>query len=84
MTKILKNAEVKNSNFRLGREIKISPKSSCLLFKPFSVDYAVDMVVVIIGIGKDHTAELSMTKDAWQALNLGEEISIMTTKENKL
>ena len=82
MTKILRNVEIKKSNFRLGKEIKISPKSSCILFKPFSVEYEVEIVALVIGIGKDHTAELTMSKSAWEALNQGEGIKITTTREN--
>lgn len=66
---------------KLGREIKISPKSHITLNKAgFSVEYFVDTVSICIGIGNDHTAELIMTKDAWEALNSGAEINIDTDK----
>lgn len=67
---------------RLGKEIKISPKSGCTVNAPgFEVEFLVPTVSICIGIGKDHTADLIMTKDAWQALNRGEEVSIDTVKE---
>lgn len=67
---------------KLGKEVKVSPKSHATLNKAgYSVEYFVDTVSVCIGIGKDHTAELIMTRDAWNALNDGENINITTAKE---
>lgn len=69
---------------RLGREIKISPKSHISHNKPnFRVRYYVDTVSLLIGIGNDHTAELIMTKEAWNALKAGAPVQITTTKEYK-
>ena len=71
-----------NGFSNLGREIKISPKSHVAICdKGYKVEYFTDMVSVCIGIGKDHTAELTMTKDAWEALNKDEKVSITTLKE---
>ena len=42
----------------------------------YKITYFEDTVIVIIGIGKDHTAELLMTKRAWEALNDGKSINI--------
>jgi len=69
---------------RLGREIKISPKANISINKAgFKTEFFVDTVNVLIGIGKDHTADLIMTKDSWEALNNGAKISITTTEEFK-
>jgi hypothetical protein len=65
-----------------ARELKISPKSNASWNKKgFKVEFFVDTVSVSIGIGKDHTADLIMTKDAWDAFVEGAEISIDTVKE---
>lgn len=67
---------------RLGKEIRISPKSHCCTNKAsYKAEYFVDTVSVCIGIGKDHTAELIMTKEAFDALNAGAEVNITTTEE---
>ncbi len=73
------------SNFtRLGREIKISPKANITVNKPgFKTEFFVETVNVLIGIGKDWTADLIMDIEAWEALNRGEKISITTTEEFK-
>lgn len=67
---------------RLGREIKISPKANVTVNEPgYGVKFYVPTVNVLIGIGKDHTADLLMTVDAWEALRSGEPIHITTTEE---
>jgi len=69
---------------RLGREIKISPKANITVNKPgFTTEFFVETVMITIGIGNDHSADLVMSKDAWLALNAGEPISITTTEEFK-
>jgi len=69
---------------RLGREIKISPKANITVNKAgFKTEFYVETVNVLIGIGNDHTADLIMSKDAWEALNKGEKISITTTEDFK-
>jgi len=69
---------------RLGKEVKISPKANITINSAgFKTEFFVETVNVLIGIGKDHTADLIMPKEAWEALNSGEEISITTTKEFK-
>ena len=69
---------------RLGREIRISPKSNASFNKPgFKTEFFVESVNVVIGIGNDHSADLIMSKDAWEALNNGEPISITTTEQFK-
>jgi hypothetical protein len=71
-----------NGLSNLGREIKISPKSYVSICDAgYKVEYFTEMISVCIGIGANHTAELTMTKEAWDALNEGEKISITTLKE---
>jgi len=61
---------------RLGKEIKLSPKSKIAIHEPMaSVEYHVTSISMIIGIGKDHTAVLSMSEDAWLALKNGNEVT---------
>ena len=68
----------------LGREIKISPKANISVNDAgFKIEFFVDTVNVLIGIGKDHAADLIMEKGSWEALKNGAEISITTTKEFK-
>lgn len=69
---------------RLGKEIKISPKANAMFHpKGYKTEFFVDTMSVVIGIGNDHTADLIMSKDAWEALNNGEKISITTTEDFK-
>jgi len=69
---------------RLGKEIRISPKANISLNLPgFKTHFFVETVNVLIGIGKDHTADLIMTKDAWEALKDGAKVDITTTEEFK-
>jgi len=69
---------------RLGKEIKISPKANMTFNKPgFKTEFFVPSVNVLIGIGNNHTADLIMTVEAWEALNKGQEIHITTTEEFK-
>lgn len=68
----------------LGREVKISPKANVTINKEgYKQEFFVESVSVLIGIGNDHTADLIMSRDSWEALKAGEEISITTTKEFK-
>lgn len=69
---------------KLGREVKISPKANISINKPgFKTEFFVETINILIGIGKDHTADLIMSKDAWLALKDGEEISVTTVEEFK-
>ena len=69
---------------RLGKEIKVSPKANITVNKVgFKTEFFVETVNVLIGIGNDHTADLIMSKDAWEALNKGEKINITTTEDFK-
>ena len=69
---------------RLGKEIKISPKANITVNKPgFKTEFFVDTINICIGIGNDHTADLIMTRESWEALNNGAEINIETTEDFK-
>ena len=69
---------------RLGKEIKISPKANVSVNKKgYRTEFFVETVTLVIGIGKDHTADLIMSKDAWEALDNGEKINITTTEDFK-
>ena len=69
---------------RLGKEIKISPKANITVNKAgFKSEFYVETVNVLIYIGNDHTADLIMSKEAWEALNKGEKIEITTTEDFK-
>lgn len=69
---------------RFGKEIKVTPKANATINKPgFMAKFHGETVSVLIGIGKSHTADLIMDKEAWEALNAGEEISIDTTEQFK-
>lgn len=70
---------------RLGREIKISPKSlTTVSTEPgSSIKINTESVSVTIGIGKDHVAWLIMPKAAWNALLAGEEVDVETTERFK-
>lgn len=71
-----------NGLSNLGREIKISPKAYVSICDAgYKLEYFTEMISVCIGIGNDHTAELTMTKEAWDALNEGEKVSVTTLKE---
>jgi hypothetical protein len=68
----------------LGKEIKISPKANICINEPgFRTEFFVETVNVVVGIGTDHTADIIMTKDAWEALKNGEEVTITTHKQFK-
>jgi hypothetical protein len=68
----------------LGRELKVSPKSHITFNKAgYKHEFFVESVSILIGIGKDHTADIVMSKEAWEAFKSGEEISITTLKEFK-
>ena len=67
---------------RLGKEIKISPKTNCNVNKEgYSLECFTESIEVLIGIGK-YTATLIMSKEAWVALQT-EEVKIVTTEQFK-
>jgi len=64
----------------LGREINISANAAIDIEPAFKTEYYCDMVTLIIGIGKDETADLYMTTEAWEALKKGEKLYIEEAK----
>jgi hypothetical protein len=69
---------------RLGKEIKITPKSNISINKEgFKVECVERTVSINVKIGLDHTALVVMTEDAWKALKAGDEVSVTTTKEQQ-
>lgn len=72
------------SYHRLGKEMRISPKANAAVNDAgFKAEFYVPTVTVNVGIGKDYSADLVMTLDAWKAWQNGQEISIMTTEQFK-
>ncbi len=69
---------------RLGKEIKITPKANAY-FHPigYKMEFYVDTVSVVIGIGPNHVADLVMSKNAWNDLQNGEKIYVETTEDFK-
>jgi len=68
----------------LGREFRISPSASaCVNLPGYSTKIFVPSVSVVIGIGKDHSAELLMTVEAWEAFKSGEKLDISSCAEFK-
>lgn len=68
--------------FRFGKALRISPKTNAFLNNPgFTVHYPEKTVSIIIGIGTDHTAELSMTLEAWEQMTLGAPINFTYHRE---
>ena len=79
--KSCENANIENF-CRLGGTINVSPKSHVQLNKEgFKKEFFVKTILICIGIGKDHTADLVMDVEAWKALMSGEKVHITTTKE---
>lgn len=69
---------------KLGKEIKISPKTYVSVNKEnYSITYGTESISINIGIGKDHVAHLTMSLEAWEALNEGQELKTTTLKEFK-
>jgi len=67
---------------RLGMPIHISPKSNISFNKPgYKSEYFVETITLVVGIGNNHTADLVMSREAWEALNAGEKVECMTTQE---
>lgn len=78
----INSAEKKHSS--LGREIKISPKSHVAICdEGLEIKYESESVHLVIGIGKDHSANLIMSVEAWEELKKGEQLHIETLKDFK-
>lgn len=63
-----------------GNEYTISYTCRCM---PQNITGCYIDEIDLDGIGNDHTADLIMSKDAWEALNSGEKINITTTEDFK-
>ena len=69
---------------KLGKEIKISPKTYiCVNKENSSITYGTESISINIGIGKHHVAHLTKSLEAWEALNEGQEVKTTTLKEFK-
>ena len=69
---------------KLGKEIKISPKTYISVNKEnSSIIYGTESISINIGIGKNHVAHLTMSLEAWEVLNEGQEVKTTTLKEFK-
>lgn len=67
---------------KLGKEIKISPKSHTVICEPgVEFKFGFKSVYVPIGIGDSFIGYLIMDYDAFAALNAGSSVSITTQKE---
>jgi len=68
--------------FGLGRELKISPKSVVHRMAPgYKVEHYTETVQVLIGVGPDNTASLTMSVECWEAFVGGAELHITTMSE---
>jgi len=68
--------------FGLGRELKISPKSVVHRMAPgYKSENYTETVQVLIGVGPDNTASLTMDVECWEAFVGGAEIKISTMSE---
>jgi hypothetical protein len=75
-----------NSFGRFGKEIKISPKSNCTVNDAgFRLGYHTESVSLQVSIGNIESAILTMTKEAWELLQLldTKDIEIETTEQFK-
>ena len=70
---------------RLGKEIKLSPKSRVSVNeRGATLTHEFESVSLVVGIGNNHVAYLSMSKDAWNALSNGEKVNTLTIKDAEL
>ena len=83
--KVVKIINSQPENFgSLGRRIEFGAKTKVTLNKPgMKVEWFTPTVDVLIGIGKDHVANLIMDTDSWTALKKGQKINIDTLQEFK-
>ena len=78
--KSIHNYEIDNFG-KLGKRIEIGANSKVTKNKPgMKVEFFTPTIDVLIGIGKDHVANLIMDEDAWKALKKGEAINIDSLK----
>lgn len=68
--------------FPFEREMKISPKSCMTINAPgYKQEFFVESVSILIDIGKNHSADLIMSKEAWEEFRNGAKLEITTTKQ---
>lgn len=68
----------------LGRRVEFGAKSKVSINKPgMKIEWFVPTVDVLVGVGKDHVANLIMDIEAWEALKKGQKINIETLQEFK-
>lgn len=81
ITKNIKVSKTLNHG-KLGKRIEIGSTAHVTLNEPgLKVEFFTPTVDVLIGIGKDHVANLIMDEDAWKALKKGQKISITSLKQ---
>ena len=67
---------------RLARELYISPKTNSFTNEPGAkYEFEGPSISVTLNIGKEHTAELIMSLDAYAAFLKGAEVTIRTHRE---
>ena len=70
---------------RLGKEMKLSPKSRVSVNeRGATLTHEGESVSLVVGIGNNHVAYLSMSKDAWNALSNGEQVNTLNVKDAEL
>jgi len=68
----------------LGRKLSIPVKTKATVYNEgYSVEFKGKSVAVSFGIGKDHTAQLVMSLEAWEAFKNGDEPIFTTLNEFK-
>lgn len=82
-TKNVRQYEIDNFG-KLGKRIEIGANSKVTMNKPgMKVEFFTPTIDILIGIGKDHVANLIMDTDAWVALKKGAALNIDTLKSFK-
>lgn len=67
----------KIEKYPIGRELIINSNSVGIVNgENYSIEYFDKTIEVLIGIGKDNTASLIMSVDAWESFKNGENIHI--------
>lgn len=74
----------KRYSMKLGRRLEIGALSKVDVCNPGrKQEWMCESISVLIGIGDDNTAELIMSKEAWEAFINGEKIHINTHTTTK-
>lgn len=68
----------------LGKEMKISPKSTINIYESgYTATFFTETVEVLIGIGNDHVARVVMDVEAYEALKNGEKLHTTSWVETR-